>query len=606
MCALRSGYPSIKVFGPDAEFNPYTKKSAKIGKDLGGVRSASDMVTQVLAMVPNYVHNVTSESVEAFLQHEDYPKAVLLSDKAVPPSLLKSLAVQFRGRIRFGMASSEDAALAAKFGATEFPKMVVVPGSDPSKAVPHAGKIKHAEVNAFLAEHAAKVKRPDPLAAKSGGETVDAFDQVKFEEMQKDKKNIYSVYFHKGGSVPADVSTMARAFKSFKHASVDCAKLSEVCKDQVVTKFPSLRVYMLNKDDYEEFTGNPDCLEDCLDIESMSDFVANSLPNVVVPVDQTSFSTYLNGVAERPKVMLFTKKAEPTALYKSVALNYRGVLPFGLFASPPQALLDQVGLGKMKLPALIIFFSHNGTAEAVQGMPYSGGLNYEEMTATFDQFADPFREGGAKQGSTSGSAASPPPKGPIPEMTAEGTDYEKLCGSRGGLCAIAFLDGMDGSKERREEQLKMLEEVRTKIHPSPFHISWVDAVCHSQFAAGFDVTSDKIPTLAVISPSKGRYMQHIGKFAAEELQVTLKGVITGKKQTGPFSSVNPLSARACKEVHDEITAAMSGGGSEEEDEIMREMMEELKAKEKAAEEEEEEEDSPKKKKKKSKKRKGKK
>ena len=128
--------------------------------------------------------------------------------------------------------------------------------------------------------------------------------------------------------------------------------------------------------------------------------------------------------------MLFTKKSEPTALYKGVALNYMDILPvsaltktnfsflvgvalfflrprrsnvkelnisifltcwcayglqFGLFANPPKQMLEEVGLKDMKLPMLLVFFSTNGTAESVQGMPYQGGFNYEEMTATFDQ-----------------------------------------------------------------------------------------------------------------------------------------------------------------------------------------------------------------------------
>jgi len=48
-------------------------------------------------------------------------------------------------------------------------------------------------------------------------------------------------------------------------------------------------------------------------------------------------------------------------------------------------MLEEVGLKDMKLPMLLVFFSTNGTAESVQGMPYQGGFNYEEMTAMFDQ-----------------------------------------------------------------------------------------------------------------------------------------------------------------------------------------------------------------------------
>lgn len=60
-------------------------------------------------------------------------------------------------------------------------------------------------------------------------------------------------------------------------------------------------------------------------------------------------------------------------------------LQFGIFANPPKKMLEEVGLKDIKLPMIIIFFSTNGTAESVQGMPYQGGFNYEEMTATFEQ-----------------------------------------------------------------------------------------------------------------------------------------------------------------------------------------------------------------------------
>lgn len=39
---------------------------------------------------------------------------------------------------------------------------------------------------------------------------------------------------------------------------------------------------------------------------------------------------------------------------------------------------------------------------------------------------------------------------------------------------------------------QVLEELRTKMHPSPFHISWVDAVCHSEFAMSFEVSQDRV------------------------------------------------------------------------------------------------------------------
>lgn len=45
---------------------------------------------------------------------------------------------------------------------------------------------------------------------------------------------------------------------------------------------------------------------------------------------------------ERPRVVLYTKKSEPTALYKSVALHYKDVLQFGLFGNPSPAVKIRV------------------------------------------------------------------------------------------------------------------------------------------------------------------------------------------------------------------------------------------------------------------------
>ena len=70
-----------------------------------------------------------------------------------------------------------------------------------------------------------------------------------------------------------------------------------------------------------------------------------------------------------------------------------------------------------------------------------------------------------------------------------------MCGKKGGLCAIAFLDG--SQKDRLEDQLKVVEATRAKKHPSPYSFAWVDAACHPDFASSLDITSDNLPTIAV-------------------------------------------------------------------------------------------------------------
>jgi hypothetical protein len=200
-----------------------------------------------------------------------------------------------------------------------------------------------------------------------------------------------------------------------------------------------------------------------------------------------------------------------------------------------------------------------------------------------DQFAAPFMEGfnkGKGQGNAqqeAGAAASKPPEGPVDEMQKSGKDFDALCGRKGGLCAIAFIDASPAN-EKKDAELKALEDLRKAKHPSPYHFSWVDASCHLEMMQSLDMDNTKVPGLVVLSPSKTRFATHVGKFNVQELGRTLDAVLSGRIKTGPYSSLHPLSTRACSEVHAEVAAAIGGGAAPEEDDIMKEMMAEIKAK----------------------------
>ena len=304
------GYPTLKIYPVEKSFNPYTKKRAKLPTDYNGPRSAKGMVENVLAGMPDMVHSVKSDNATDFLDGE-YPKALLFSDKEATSPLFKSLAIQFKSRMRMGKASSADADLAAKFGVDSFPKLVVVPGSDVAKAVKHDGKLKKEELHAFLETHALKEKQDDPLLAAKLPKLVEAMsgDALK-DKVLGDSKNMWLVFFHKGGKPPASLEQMAGSFKAFKFASVDCSKGS-VCKDQSVDGKEVLRLYQqADKSEYEDFTGEATCDEDCMQLEAMSDFVGEHMPNLVVAVGEPTWNNFLAPAAERPRVILMSKKVE--------------------------------------------------------------------------------------------------------------------------------------------------------------------------------------------------------------------------------------------------------------------------------------------------------
>ena len=108
----------------------------------------------------------------------------------------------------------------------------------------------------------------------------------------------------------------------------------------------------------------------------------------------------------------------------------------------------------------------------------------------------------------------------------EGADFDALCGKKGGLCAIGFVDASPANA-KKEAELKVLEDLRKAKHPSPYHFSWVDASCHLDFMQSLDMDMTKVPGLVVLSPSKGRSATHVGKFNTVEMGSTLDAVLTG-------------------------------------------------------------------------------
>jgi protein disulfide-isomerase A6 len=201
------GFPTLKIYSPEKTYNPYTKKSTKIPTDYNGPRTAKAMAENVLAQLPNYVQSVKSEGLNTFLA-DDYPKALLFTDKDDVPSLLKAVALKYNGKLRIGHANSIDKDLAAKFGLTEFPKLVAIPGTDTSAAVKHDGKIKLAEIDEFLSKYALTAKKEDPIRASKKPLLIKTLTAEGFaEDVEKDKTNMWLVYFHKGGKIPQVMMT---------------------------------------------------------------------------------------------------------------------------------------------------------------------------------------------------------------------------------------------------------------------------------------------------------------------------------------------------------------------------------------------------------------
>merc|ERR1712216_845502 len=161
--------------------------------------------------------------------------------------------------------------------------------------------------------------------------------------------------------------------------------------------------------------------------------------------------------------------------------------------------------------------------------------------------------------------------------------FDELCGKRGGLCAIALLDGepTEEKQARLEEHKETLAALRKRKAGGPFFFSWLDLGCHPEWASAFEIPVEHTPTLLVLSPSKLKYAQLVGQYDVSTMATFVEGVKSNRIGTRDISAVPSFASEECKtvqrgEVFEEETSL--------DDDFMAEILAEEKAKQQAMEE----------------------
>merc|ERR1711871_1080832 len=137
-------------------------------------------------------------------------------------------------------------------------------------------------------------------------------------------------------------------------------------------------------------------------------------------------------------------------------------------------------------------------------------------------------------------------KGPLPELSA--ANFDDVCIKKGGLCAVALLDGAPAVREETEKKIVMLEKLRRLKAGGPTTFMWVDAGCHPEWMSTFEVGETDLPTMVIFSASKKVYAKPIGSFDVETLSVFAGKVAAGKASTLPFSEVPTMQEKDCATV----------------------------------------------------------
>lgn len=149
------GFPTLKIMTP-------SKKPGKPRvEDYQGPRSAKGIVDAVVERIPNHVKRASDKDLDKWLgQNEGRPKAILFTEKGTSSSLIRALAIDFLGAIDVAQVRNKESASVEKFGVSEFPSLVVIPGGDEAHKV-YEGELKKQPITEFLSQFAS----PNPDAS---------------------------------------------------------------------------------------------------------------------------------------------------------------------------------------------------------------------------------------------------------------------------------------------------------------------------------------------------------------------------------------------------------------------------------------------------------
>lgn len=162
-----TGFPTIKIVRPG-------KKPGKPSvEDYKGPRTAKGIVDSVIDKINNHVKRVNTKEFDDWLsEDENKAKAILFTEKGATTPLIRAIAIDFLGSIDVAQVRSKETAVAERYGISDFPKLVLLPGGDQEPII-YDGEMKKPAMVEFLSQ----ITPPNPDPAPKGGKSAKSEDK---------------------------------------------------------------------------------------------------------------------------------------------------------------------------------------------------------------------------------------------------------------------------------------------------------------------------------------------------------------------------------------------------------------------------------------------
>lgn len=180
------GFPTLKIVKPGS------KPGRPIVEDYQGARTAKGIVEAVTAKIPNLVKRVDDKSLEKFLaDNNETAKAILFSDKGKTSSLIKAVAIEFKGSIAVAQIRNTEKASLELFGVDKFPTLILLPGGPEAEGIVYDdATFKKEPIVKFLSQ----VAKPNPDPAPAKAKAQKSKDTKKDSKKEKEFKSASSAH----------------------------------------------------------------------------------------------------------------------------------------------------------------------------------------------------------------------------------------------------------------------------------------------------------------------------------------------------------------------------------------------------------------------------
>jgi protein disulfide-isomerase A6 len=311
-------------------------------------------------------------------------------------------------------------------------------------------------------------------------------------------------------------------------AAVDCEEQVELCSVFKLNTFPMLLLFPSNPepipDRPNQYIKNPTVYQGAGTAGAINHWVIKNLPDEVTVISDDTLDVFLS--SDLPKVLLFSEKAKPANLFKSLSLTFKNTLSFGMVKNTEANTVQKYNINKF--PSIIVI-----TSDSVSR--YDGPISKNELKEFIMPFASDFMNRRNSKPKEDLKTQKTEPIVPELHQVNNQEEFDKACKPH-GLCFIVF---MDPSDESHGNYISLLETIVNK-YPS-FAIIWIDGTLHQFFKQGFKLP-DGFPQAVLLQRKKMKYRIFTGAMEEELIDEYFEIALSGKGRTALLTKIPSFDA----------------------------------------------------------------